>query len=302
MSSTTLRQMYGFVQDSAFDDYFSIVSIENSFVSIVAFAIYIHEQLWSVFRKEITDEIAQSRVHTREWYRQKALSFMLGMPIVPGTDKFDLTGLTDAAIEAAKVVKQAATVKLISAAGYGILRIKVATKQGNDLAPLPLPSFNAVKDYMNRYVVDAGTQIVMTTGVGDDVRFTMDIYVDPLILTPQGQYVNEADAANVPALQLAVEVDTPPDETIIHTAIRSFLQSIEFNGRLILSDLEKHIRSMPGVEIAVVKSASSKYAGYLYSTTGLPNVGLIDEIRIADSGYFKLDVNNTSINFKIADE
>jgi hypothetical protein len=300
MTNTHLSSLYGFSIDNNFDDYFSALSIENITINIIAFAIYTHEQLWGVFKKEVADEIANSRVHTREWYRQKALAFMLGVPIIPGSDKFDLAGLSDQAIEAAKVIKQAATVKLISTAGYGILRIKVATKTGNNLAPVPLASFNAFKHYMNRHVVDAGTQIVMTTGTGDDVRFTLDIYIDPLILTPQGQFVNEADALNIPSLSAVDEVDNT--ETIIHTSIRSFLQSIEFNGRLILSDLEKHLRLLPGVEIAVIKSAASKYGQYLYSTNGVPNVGVIDEIRIADSGWFKLDVNNTNVNFKLADE
>lgn len=261
----------------------SNTAIWRLFVWVVAFCTWTLEQLWDAFKIEITNEIEKSRVHTREWYRQKALSYLLGVPIIPGTDVFDTAGLTEAEIESAKIIKQAATVKLISSAGYGILRVKVASKSGNSLVPVPQPAFDSFKQYMNRHVVDAGTQMVITTGIGDDVRLTIDIYYDPLVISAQGSYLTDGTDVALPAVQ-------------------RFLSSIEFNGRLILSDLERYLRDLPGVEIAVVKSAASKYGSFSYATQNIQNVGAIDQIRIADSGYFVLDESNTQINYKLADE
>lgn len=283
VSNTVLKEAYNIPDGQTFDDYFSLVAIERQIVNVISFALFVQEQLSDVFKKEIAGEIAASRVHTREWYRQKALSYLLGVPIIPGTDVFDTAALTEAEIESAKVIKQAATVKLISAAGYGILRVKVASKSGNSLVPVPQPAFDSFKQYMNRHVVDAGTQMVITTGIGDDVRLTVDIYYDPLVISAQGTYLTDGTDVALPAVQ-------------------RFLSSIEFNGRLILSDLERYLRELPGVDIAVVKSAASKYGSFSYDTQNIQNVGAIDQIRIADSGYFVLDESETQINYRLTDE
>lgn len=283
VTNSVLKEAYGIADEQSFDDFFSLVSIERYIVNIISYAVFVHEQLWEVFKSEVGKEIAESRVHTREWYRQKALSYLLGVPVIPGTDKFETSNLSDVEIENAKVIKQAATVKLISSAGYGILRVKVASKSGETLIPVPQPAFDSFKQYMNRHVVDAGTQIVITTGTGDDVRLTVDIYYDPLVISAAGTYLDNGAQVALPA-------------------IKAFLSSIEFNGRLILSDLERHLKALSGVEIAVVKSAASKYGAFGYSTQNIQNVGTIDQIRIADSGYFILDETETIINYKLADE
>ena len=76
------------------------------------------------------------------------------------------------------------------------------------------------------------------------------------------------------------------------------LKSIDFeNGKLILSELEKSIKQVPGVNYPVVQEAYSKYGAYDYTTTGVQNVGVINEIRVADAGYMKLDLDELLINY-----
>lgn len=250
---------------------FSLGGIEDSIFNTIAFATWSLETQWEIFKQEITAEMALQRAHTKDWYRNKALGFLLGVPVIAGTDQFDTTGMTDEEIEAAKVIKQAATVKLISANGYGILRIKVATADENGiLQPVPTPAFNACKAYME-ITADAGTQVQITTGVADQLKAVIDVYFDNLVLDPQGQRL---DGSN----------NTP-----VQDAITGFLRSISFNGVLNIKELEAAITAVEGVKYANVTEAASKYGAYTYEQTGIANVGPINVFRVADSGYFVMD-------------
>jgi hypothetical protein len=284
MSNVRIQELYELNTDLTFEEQFSSVSLESMLFDIFSFAYFILESLWDVFRNEINTAIEDSRVHTKNWYRNKALNFMFGLPVVPGTDTFNTDGLTPEEIEATKVVKQAAAVKLISDAGYGVLRLKVATKTGNALAPVPTLQFEALKAYMLSKVVDAGTQMIITTGNGDDLKLTVDVYYDPLVLSPTG---SRLDGGN---------------QTPVINAVLDYLQGLDFNGILIVSELQRVIADVDGVQSASIKLAASKYGGFGYESNTLPNVGVIDEVRIADSGYFKLDLDHTLLTYKLIQE
>ena len=262
----------------------SSTAIWRNMIFVVSASILTFEKILDAFKIEIEAEIAKSRVHTRDWYRGKALGFCFGLPIISGTDQFDTSGLEEDEIEATKIVAQAAAVKLISDAGYGVLRIKVAKKQGNSLIPLSEIEFIAFKQYMNRHVCDAGTQLICTTGIGDDLKLTIDAYYDPLVIDANG---GRLDGAEAEPLKLA---------------INNFIQSLNFNGILIKSELHEHLKNVPGFKAINIKLAASKYAGFTYDNSSLSNVGLIDELRVADSGYFKLDNDVLLINYFTIDE
>lgn len=282
VNNETIKQQYELTPGNTFEQEFSKVSLEWIIFDIVSFAIWSMYQLWNIFKSEIETEMAQQKIHSKEWYRQKALDFQYGFSLIPGTDKYNNINYTDEQIEASKVVKQAACIKLISGAGFGILRIKVAGDDGNgNLTQLPPPQYEAVKHYFLRYVVDAGTQLTVTTGVADDLMLTLDVYYDALVLTPTGE---RRDGTA---------------ETPVKDAIVDFLKSLEFNGALYVGDLVRAIRAVDGVELAKCKEARSKYGSYDYWTEDVQNVGLIDEIRVADSGYMKLDLDMLQINYKV---
>jgi len=244
---------------------------------IIATAIYSLEVLWDNFRVEINKTIAEGKIHTKHWYRQKALDFQYGFSIIEGTDKFDNSGATQEQVANSKIVKQAACVKLISSNGWGILRIKVATG-----APAPLNSeeLTTLNAYFQNHVADAGTYLIVTSNLPDMLALKLDIYYDPLVLNHLGERLDGTD-------------NTPVKSEIIR-----FLKSLEFNGALIISDLTAKLRQIEGVKIAVCKEARSKYGNYNYNQTGVANVGLIDEIRIADAGYMKLDEAHCVFNYK----
>lgn len=283
MAKPEVIEKYGLVPGQTFAQQFSHVSITNILFDVIAFCAWTLDSLWDIFRIEADAEMAKQKVHTKEWYRQKALGFKFGVPILPGTDEFDVSGMDDGQVLAATVVNQAACVKLISSNGYGILRVKVATADGSgELQQLPDIQYQALKHYFLRNAVDAGTQVKITTSPADNLKLKLDIYYDPMVLSNTGSRLDNTN-------------DTP-----VQDAITAFLRSIEFDGMMILSDLEVALRKIEGVKLATVKEAASKYGDYAYNTQGIANVGIIDEIRVADSGYMKID--ELVINWRIIPE
>jgi hypothetical protein len=280
INNDTIQSRYELTPGNSFEQEFSKVSLENIFFSIVAFAVWTLESLWDIFKAENEFEMAKQKVHSRQWYRQKALDFQYGFSVVPGTDQFDNTGKTEEEIESSKIVKQAACVKLISQAGYGILRIKAAKESAGELAKLSELEVAALKHYYERYVADAGTQLKVTSNAADDLKLELTVYFDPLVLSTTGQRLDGSLATPV--------VD----------AIKSYLKSLEFNGQFVKGDLEEAIRKVEGVDRATfIRAAASKYGSYGYNTTGIQNVGTIESVRVADAGYMRLDESSLQITY-----
>lgn len=245
-------------------------------VYVVAVGIWSLEKLFDLFKIEIEQRIAESRPHTKAWYRNLALNFHFGYQLQE-TAIYDLTGLTDEQIQAAKIIKHAAVVKKTQS-GYGVLRIKVATENNLVREPITPIQMAAFSNYMNK-VTDAGTLIEPTTAIPDDLKLEIDLYYNPEIMSNTGVFLDGSS-------------DAPVVESI-----EDFLRSIDFNGEFVKTYLEDHLKGVKGVEIPVIKKAWSKYGGHSYDDTTIQNAGVIDELRIADAGYMKLDINNTIINY-----
>lgn len=249
----------------------------RKFIKIMSFMIFVHEQLWDVLRLDLENRIASSRIHTRPWYREKALAFRYGQDLIPETDVYTDEGLTVPEIEASKIIKHAAIVRVV-VNGYGTLRAKVAKEENGEPVPLNTTEGTALAYYMNE-VADAGTVITITSLPADDLKLELVVYYDPLILDNEGKRL---DGTN----------NTPVVESCI-----SFLRNIDFNGEFIKTELKDYLKQVEGVKIPVVKNAWSRYGTYNYDIDNVPNVGVVDEIRVTESGYMKLDLDNTIISY-----
>ena len=272
ISNETIQERYELTPGQTFEQQFSKVSIENILFNVVSFAIWLFEKLLDQNRTEINDEIAKSRIHTQKWYREKALAFLFGYNL-NDSDEYDTTELTDEQIAAAKIIANAAPVKM-----QGYLRMKVVKRVGDELAPLAPAELNAFESYMN-YVTDAGTYVIPTTNIADDLKLQLDVYYNNQVLSGDGS--RRDGTATTPVLD----------------AIKDYLKSLRFNGSFIESKLEGEIEAVDGVTMVKVVGAWSKYGSYDYESTINPNAGKINEIRIADAGYMKIDEANTVINF-----
>lgn len=274
IANETVVLMYELPPGTTFEDNFSTVSLENILFDIVAFCVYSLAVLMSLFKKELEARIAESRPHTKGWYRQKALDFQYGFELGE-SDVYNNDGFTPEQISASKIVTNADAVKTIIS-GAGALRLKAVTTQGDELAPLSSDQLTALSVYFNEYVADAGTTVICTSNVADLLKLRLSIYYDPLVLAADGSRLDGTAA------------------TPVIDGISEYLKSIKFNGSLVLTFLEQELKSVGGVAIPVINQAWSKHSAYSYTDTA-PGIGLISEIRSPDAGYMKLDIDELEI-------
>jgi hypothetical protein len=253
----------------------SKVAVWRLWIYVFAFAQWVQEKLWDVFRNEVETRIAETRIHTKEWYRNEALIFQLGYELQWNGRRF----VYETIDEIAKIIKHAAVQKYIIN-GYGVLRVKVAKEVNDERVPLTNEELQAFSAYMNS-VGDAGTVVIPTSAIADDLKLEITISYDPLVLNNAGQRLDGTD-------------DTP-----VLSAIKTFLRSFEFNGELVLQKLQNHLETIEGVAIPHTTDflGWSKYALHTYDSIGIQNAGKINEIRQADAGYMKLDEANTIIHY-----
>jgi len=247
----------------------SKVSEWRLWVWVQAVAIWMLEKLFDIFRKEVEERIAATRVHTRRWYREKALAFQFG-DTLNDSDVYDV-------IDESKQIVKFASVRKVVVSGHGVLRIKVAKDNNGELTKLDTAELDAFKDYMND-ITDAGTYIFATSGDPDNLKLELDIYYNPQLIDASGDYLDGSRNAVLPA-------------------IKQYLKGIDFDGRLTLTHLIDAMQEVKGIELPVLKYAAARQNVGAYTDLYNMNTGTRVEFYNPDAGWIVLDEANTVINY-----
>ncbi|MDR2147712.1 MAG: hypothetical protein LBE91_14760 [Tannerella sp.] len=265
-----IKDAYGLLPNLTFEDQFSTVSIENILFTNVATGIFVLQEMFERHKLDIGELLKVQRAGSAEWYAWKALQFRLGQPLIPGSDQYDDTGLTPAQIAAMQIVKQASATE---AQDRSVLYIKIAKETNGELTPLDSGEEQAFTDYMHQ-VSFAGVRYFVINQPADDMNLTMDIYYDPQVLDSHGRRL---DGTN----------DAPVPETI-----RGFLKSLPFNGEYSNQALVDALQRTPGVVIAELKSAKSRYGLFT-------EWHAIDAREIPFAGYYTVGDADLNLVFRI---
>ena len=245
----------------------SRVGITRHLVYVFAVIAWAQQKLYDIFKNDVDERIAKSKVFTEPWYIDTALNYQHGFAL----DDFGnyINGAaTDQEIEDSKVVKKVAFER-VQVQGHGVLRCKVATLENNDLVPLTANVLAGFEAYINRKS-SFGRRFISISRSHDSLILNYDIYIDRLLIDETGARTDGS-------------LTTPMQD-----AIDYYLKSLEFNGELVMSDLENSIQGVVGVAGYYRKSASSEY---LSSATAITDdyIGDIEEVRKPFSGYMRLD-------------
>lgn len=262
-----IRDQYGLDSDKSFEDQFSTVSVENNIFYIVATCML---QIYQMFEQYMVDLLAllrNNKAHTPRWYATRAKEFQFGYELVGNTDQYDNSMLTPDQINAAQIVKFAASVE---ADDQSILFVKVAREVNGNKEPLTDIQYAAFSAYMGR-IKDAGVRISIVNAPADELFLNFDIYYDPLVLDFEGKRL---DGTN----------DTP-----IHDAIRNYVGNLSFNGLYTNQSLVDALQNVHGVEIADLKEAKSRYGNY---NEFVP----IRAKTVPNAGYFSVKDSNLILN------
>jgi hypothetical protein len=187
------------------------------------------------------------------------------------TLQYNLTGVSDAAIEAARIVKYCAVDD-----GNDSLNVKVAKETGGVLEPLTPGELAGLKSYMEDDQLgqkDAGVFLNFINDNADELLLKYDVYVNPSVIDDTGVHILSG-------------VKT------VEVAINNFLESLEFNGVFATQNLEIEIRkNVEGVELMKLRLCQVRAAGESLWNT-------LDVQYLPNSGYLKfINTNDLELNY-----
>ena len=239
----------------------SATAIWRLILWVTAAGIQTLERIFDTHQSEVNEIIENILPHRPKWYRDKALNFMVDKLLIPDTDRYDTTGMTDEEIETARVVKFATA---IEEPGSSVLVIKIATGTTGNLKPLPGGTGNNATGQAGQFrayideIRDAGVRWNLVNKEGDDFYCEIDIYYSPLLV--------------------------PSDVSrAVQDAIKMYLNGLPFNGEYSNMALIDAVQVVDGVLIADLKFARI--------VSGFINAKIIPE-----AGYFTYLEENITLN------
>ncbi len=261
ISQDAIRTGYGLKDNQSFDKAFSPVSLESLMFYVVASCIWLLEKLFDRHREEVDARIEALRPHTLRWYVTKTLDYMRGKDLIMTdgvvvADYYDTSGMTEADIEKARVVKYA-----VATEDNTQVFIKVAAR-GNNGQPTPLQpeDLDGLKGYLSQ-IKDAGVAIKVLNEPADNMRVELVVLYDPAILTAQPTGSGKPDADGYTAIRLLRD-----GEDVITEAVSNVISKLPFNGEYRNSDLMAALQSVEGVRVAdIVKVEAAAGGSEAYS-------------------------------------
>lgn len=254
----TIQALYELDPEKSFEDQFSKVSLESILFYVVAVSVWTLEKLFDRHKQEVTELINELKPHSLRWYANKAKAFQFGKSLVPDTDQYDNTGLTDEQIREQQVVKYSAVTEKAA-----IVYVKVAT--GSEGARTQLsPEQEAALSAYFKEVKDAGVKLNIVNNPADEFNVKIDVYYDPQVFDDG---LNRLDGTGKK----------------VHDTVASFVENLPFNGEYRNSALINALTELDGVVLVELKQSTAN---------GQP----INAKCVPESGYFRVDKESLGIN------
>lgn len=251
MRNEDVARKYNFTVGDTFSSHFSKASIENVLFYVFAAAAWVLERLFAQHKEEVDKRIDEILPHRAKWYRNIVLKFLKDKVLIPGTDRYDTTDMTDDKINELRVVKHAVATERKDSS---ILTIKVAGADGdNKRCKLPKEVEEQLFQYISE-VKDAGVRINLVNVDADIFNCTIDVYYDPMLLSE-----------NVQAECLK--------------SIEGYIGNLPFNGEYTNMELIDILQKVQGVKIVEYKNATTRSSS---SSVELD----VDARCVPDAGYF----------------
>ena len=266
----------------------SKTSLWRQFLEVVSTAYWAFVNVRDLHDKETDFLIQEQKVPNQRWYRNKALSFQYGFDVENDTDIFKPTiqvngedvEATEEQIEASKVIKYCAVDRKVIANRASLI-IKIAGEENGEIVQTSDEEKEALKKW---FEVDgaaaAGDVITYINYKGDILSFSVDVYVNPLVLMSDGRH--------------KINLNYPVEDSI-----KTYLKNLPFNGEFDVQKFEAAILATEGVLKLKTNKVESKWI--VASGGDADGYGLFQPIsvyKIPESGYFKVLDFKPLINYK----
>ena len=259
ISSEVVQAAYEIAPNSVFEQEFSKVSIENILFEVFAFAIWTLEKLFDIHTTQIDAALNEQKAGRPNDYKNAALNFQYGFPLLPDSADFDNTGYTPEQIEDSKIIKYCSVKESSQSAR---LIIKTAGEVGGELQELTSEQESAFSAYMEDWFKWAGVKLSIVNVPADELKITMQVFRNPLVLDANGQSILDGDKP-------------------VELRINQYLKELDFNGELVINDLIERLRELPGVDNVEILAMNSK----AYNETEFTGIAVS---KIPEAGYFKI--------------
>lgn len=251
MRSEAVAEAYGFAPGDDFGATFSRVSLESTLFYVFAAAAWVVESLFESHKNDVQTALDDRLPHRAKWYRNRTLEFMSGKTLVPDTDRYDVTGMTDDEIAAARVVKHATATENADAS---MLTVKVAGESKGKRSRLDEGTQVQLAAYLAE-IKDAGVRVNLVNSDPDTLCCDVDIHYDPMLA---------------------------PDDvrTACEEAITRYIENLPFNGEYTNMALVDALQKVAGVKVVEFNASTAMAAGENLATT-------ISGRYTPAAGYFK---------------
>ncbi len=250
----------------------SKVAIWRNLLWVVAFAIFIHEQIFGAHTKEVQTIIDEEKPGTPRWYRNKVKEFQYGFPMFTDDDQFDNTGFTGEEIAESKIIKYCAVTESET---ESLLIIKIAGEENGKLSQIPEEKMDSFKYYLEEFNY-AGVKYSVINYRADKLVLNLKIFRNANILDAYG-----------------TEILT--GKKPVEIALQQFMKELPFNGELVINQLIDKLQRVNGVINPHLVSASTSWINPDAGTYG--NLEGIAVGHIPVSGYYEIDWELSKITY-----
>jgi len=235
---------------------------------LMSFAIWTHEQIFDQHVIEIEQRANEIIGGTTRWYKNQALLFQLGFPLLWDGDKYVYNDTTSQNAVTAKIVTQSACTEVNNQ-----VLLKVAKGVLGSFAGLSASEKLAFDNYIAR-IKYAGVDVQTISTVPDLLIIAYTIEYDPLVLDSTGLLLSD--------------LTTYP----VAVAINEYIQQLPFNSDLRIIKLTDAIQNAQGVINCICTDAQGS------SNSGASYVNILitsKQIYTAYSGYMLS--SGTTLNY-----
>lgn len=249
----------------------SLVAVWRLFMWSVAVGLWTLENLQDIFQTEVEETITANQYGQLRWYQTVSQAFQLGDQLVWNGDYYEY--------EVIDTDKQIITQAAATVSDEGVITLKVAKGILPAIVPLNSSELGAYIFYIkgsnspatNDGIAPAGTLIEIVSSESDELKFSIDIFYNPLILASDGSSVSV------------------PTEFPVEDAINDYINTLPFDSIFKVIDLVDAIQAVSGVDNVVVTNCDAKNAGELIYTDVLALTG---QKYTTFSGYLRMDPAN----------
>lgn len=256
----------------------SKTALWKQFLEVVSTAYWAFVSVSDLHDKETEVLIQEQKVPNLRWYRNKALSFQYGFDVETDSDVFKKTiqvdgvdvEATEEQIEASKVIKYCAVDRKVINNRSSLI-IKIAGEENGEIIQTSDDVKNGLKKWFEEDgAAAAGDVITYINYKGDILSFSVDVYINPLVLMSDGRH--------------KINLNYPVEDSI-----KTYLKNLPFNGEFDIQKFEAAILATEGVLKLKTNKVESKWI--VPQGGDADGYGLFQPIsvyKIPESGYFKV--------------